>query len=97
MAPATSFAALALLLGGAAAYPNGAPLGALPPRGWATWCTDDFCGLLDFCNEVEIQQVADALGACARARVCVCLCVCGGRRRRRPARGARALGVRVGS
>lgn len=66
MAPATSFAALALLLGGAAAYDNGAKLGALPPRGWATWCTDDICGLLDFCNEAEVQQVADALGACVR-------------------------------
>lgn len=28
---------------------------------WATWCTDDLCGLLDFCNETEVMSVADAL------------------------------------
>jgi alpha-galactosidase len=55
--------AAAALLTSASAYPNANPLGALPPRGWATWCTDDItCGLLDYCNEQEIQQVADALG-----------------------------------
>lgn len=24
-------------------------------------CTDDLCGLLDFCNEEEIHEIADAL------------------------------------
>jgi len=53
--------AVAALLQLAASYDNGAVLGKLPPRGWATWCTDDVCGLLDFCNEAEIHEVADAL------------------------------------
>jgi alpha-galactosidase len=54
-----------LLLSQIRAYDNGASLGgvslALPPRGWATWCTDDVCGLLDFCNEAEVMQIADAM------------------------------------
>jgi hypothetical protein len=29
--------------------------------GWATWCTDDYCGLLDYCFEEEIHEIADAL------------------------------------
>jgi alpha-galactosidase len=29
--------------------------------GWSTWCTDDYCGLLDFCNEEEIHEIADSL------------------------------------
>ena len=68
--PALPAAALALplllpllLLPAATAYDNGAPLSALPPMGWNTWCTDDFCGLLDLCFESEIHEVADAMVA----------------------------------
>jgi hypothetical protein len=63
---ATQLLAL-LLLTTAAAYDNGASIGgvslALPPRGWTTWCTDDVCGLLDFCNEAEVKSIADAMVA----------------------------------
>jgi hypothetical protein len=24
-------------------------------QGWNTWCTDDACGLLDYCNEQEVR------------------------------------------
>eukprot|EP00762_Andalucia_godoyi_P008289 ANDGO_02976.mRNA.1 Alpha-galactosidase 2 len=34
---------------------------AVPPMGWNTWCTDDVCGLLDFCRESEIHSIAKAL------------------------------------
>ncbi len=44
-------------------YDNGAAIAAMPPRGWSTWCTDDLCGLLDFCYEEEIREIADALVA----------------------------------
>jgi hypothetical protein len=58
---------LALLLTTAAAYDNGASIGgvslALPPRGWTTWCTEDVCGLLDYCTESEIRDIADAMVA----------------------------------
>ena len=46
-----------------AGYVNGANWSALPPLGWATWCTDDFCGLLDLCFEQEIHDIADAMVA----------------------------------
>jgi alpha-galactosidase len=55
--------ALVALARPAAAYDNGAPLSALPPLGWNTWCTDDFCGLLDLCFESEIHDVVDAMVA----------------------------------
>jgi hypothetical protein len=29
--------------------------------GWTTWCTDDLCGLIDFCNEAEVHSIADAM------------------------------------
>jgi len=45
------------------AYDNGVHWAAKPPRGWSTWCTDDVCGLLDFCNETEVLSVADAMVA----------------------------------
>ena len=61
-----SFSLLALSLARPClAYDNGASLGgvslALPPRGWASWCTDDICGLLDFCEESEVRGIADAM------------------------------------
>jgi alpha-galactosidase len=31
--------------------------------GWNTWCTDDFCGLVDICTEQEIRSVADGIVA----------------------------------
>jgi len=40
-------------------YDNG--MGATPPMGWNTWCTDDLCGLLDICTEKEVLSVANAL------------------------------------
>ena len=47
------------------AYDNGASIGGVslapPPRGWSTWCTDDICGLLDFCNEAEVRSIVDAM------------------------------------
>ena len=43
------------------AYDNG--MAALPPLGWATWCTDDLCGLLDLCFEEEIHEIADAMAS----------------------------------
>lgn len=60
-AVAAAAAAAALLLPRAAAYDNGVTWAAKPPMGWASWCTDDVCGLLDFCNEAEFLGVADAL------------------------------------
>jgi alpha-galactosidase len=54
---------LALLLAAAApaaAYDNGSPW-PLPPLGWNTWCTDDYCGLLDLCFEQEVHDMADAM------------------------------------
>jgi alpha-galactosidase len=41
------------------AYDNG--LGATPPMGWSTWCTNDLCGLRDKCTEWEVKMRADAL------------------------------------
>jgi len=41
------------------AYDNG--LGATPPMGWSTWCTNDLCGLRDKCTEWEVKKRADAL------------------------------------
>lgn len=41
------------------AYNNG--LGATPPMGWSTWCTNDLCGLRDKCTEWEVRRRADAL------------------------------------
>ncbi len=42
------------------AYDNG--VGKKPPLGWASWCTDDItCGILDYCNETEVQQIADEI------------------------------------
>jgi len=29
--------------------------------GWNTWCTQDICGLLDYCNEKLIKEMADAM------------------------------------
>ncbi len=38
-------------------YNNG--VGKKPPVGWASWCTDDItCGILDYCNQTEVQQIA---------------------------------------
>lgn len=42
-----------------ASYNNG--LGATPPMGWSTWCTNDICGLRDKCTEWEVRKRADAL------------------------------------
>ena len=53
----SSFAGLTL---GVFAYDNGGA-GAYPMRGWSTWSTDDIAGLLDFCYEKEIHEIADAL------------------------------------
>ena len=66
MAPsrkATWLAAAAALVLRAAAYDNGAWPGALPPLGWNSWCTDDYCGLLDLCFEEEIHEIADAMNS----------------------------------
>lgn len=41
-------------------YDNG-QLGASPPMGWSTWCTNDLCGLRDICTEREVKKRADAL------------------------------------
>lgn len=61
---AATAAALCFSSPWASAYDNGfAPLVHSPPRGWATWCTDDYCGLLDLCFESEIHSIADALVA----------------------------------
>lgn len=49
----------AVLLLTATAYNNG--LGANPPMGWNTWCTDDVCGLIDKCTEDLVKQQAQAL------------------------------------
>lgn len=48
------------LFGAATAYDNGSGY-RLPPLGWNSWCTDDFCGLLDLCFEEEIHEIADAM------------------------------------
>jgi alpha-galactosidase len=42
-----------------AAYNNG--VGAEPPMGWNTWCTDDICGLIDKCSEDLVKKEAKAL------------------------------------
>ena len=39
-------------------YDNG--VAAEPPRGWSSWCTNDLCGIPDFCSEHLVKQVADA-------------------------------------
>ena len=54
-------ALLASLLPPVSAYDNGVTWARKPPRGWTTWCTDDICGLLDYCTESEVLQVADAM------------------------------------
>ena len=41
-------------------YDNGSG-SALPIMGWNSWCTDDYCGLLDLCFEEEIHEIADAM------------------------------------
>lgn len=51
-----AFAAIAV-----SAYDNGVAWAAKPPRGWSSWCTDDICGLIDFCNETEVLSVADSM------------------------------------
>lgn len=56
---ALSIAAAAL--GAVHAYNNGLSWAQNPPMGWATWCTDDFCGLLDWCSEQEVRSVVDAM------------------------------------
>lgn len=53
MAPsfsALSFSLIPLVVYG---YNNG--MGAKPPMGWNTWCTDDICGLIDRCTEAEVN------------------------------------------
>jgi alpha-galactosidase len=42
------------------AYDNGTPW-KLPIMGWNSWCTDDYCGLLDLCFEEEIHEIADSM------------------------------------
>eukprot|EP00037_Helgoeca_nana_P037571 m.16613 g.16613 ORF g.16613 m.16613 type:complete len:404 (+) comp9060_c0_seq1:42-1253(+) len=41
-------------------YNNG--LGATPPMGWNSWCTDGLCNLIgdDICNEKLVKSIADA-------------------------------------
>eukprot|EP01120_Amphizonella_sp_Union-15-10_P007669 TRINITY_DN2618_c0_g1_i1.p1 TRINITY_DN2618_c0_g1~~TRINITY_DN2618_c0_g1_i1.p1 ORF type:complete len:428 (-),score=90.71 TRINITY_DN2618_c0_g1_i1:96-1316(-) len=51
---------LICLITGALSSDNG--LGALPPMGWNTWCTDGSCGR-DVCYESEIKEVALAMKA----------------------------------
>ena len=53
--------ALLFLLAPAAAYNNG--LGATPPLGWNSWCTDSLCNAFgrDPCSEAMVQSVADAM------------------------------------
>lgn len=41
-------------------YDNGSG-SALPILGWNSWCTDDYCGILDLCFEEEIHEIADAM------------------------------------
>jgi len=41
-------------------YDNGSN-SSLPILGWNSWCTDDYCGLLDLCFEEEIHEIADAM------------------------------------
>lgn len=55
----TVFAAASLFLTTVLAYDNG--LGATPPMGWSTWCTNDICGLRDKCSEWEVKKRADAM------------------------------------
>jgi hypothetical protein len=55
-------AALAAAALTAASYDNGSGW-RLPVMGWNSWCTDDFCGLLDLCFEAEIHEIADAMNA----------------------------------
>lgn len=43
------------------AYDNGVTWARKPPRGWSSWCTDDLCGLIDYCDETEVLQIADAM------------------------------------
>lgn len=52
---------VALAAGVVSAYDNG--LGATPPMGWNTWCTDDLCGVLDRCTEAEVKSIADAMAS----------------------------------
>jgi alpha-galactosidase len=52
--------AVAALATAVRAYDNG--VGRFPPLGWSSWCTDDItCGILDYCNEQEVKQIADTL------------------------------------
>lgn len=39
-------------------YDNG--VAAEPPKGWSSWCTNDLCGIPDFCSEHLVKEVADA-------------------------------------
>ena len=55
-------AALAAAALTAVSYDNGSGW-RLPVMGWNSWCTDDFCGLLDLCFEAEIHEIADAMNA----------------------------------
>lgn len=48
-----------LAIGPVAAYNNG--VGAKPPMGWNTWCTDDVCGLIDKCSDALVRQQAAAM------------------------------------
>jgi len=36
-------------------------LARTPPMGWSSWCTDDYCGLLDYCKEKEVKSVVDSM------------------------------------
>jgi hypothetical protein len=49
--------AFLMLLECSCAYDNG--VGARPPMGWNTWCTDDACGARDYCTEQEVRSVAE--------------------------------------
>eukprot|EP00013_Stygamoeba_regulata_P027356 CAMPEP_0177647550 /NCGR_PEP_ID=MMETSP0447-20121125/10358_1 /TAXON_ID=0 /ORGANISM="Stygamoeba regulata, Strain BSH-02190019" /LENGTH=408 /DNA_ID=CAMNT_0019150139 /DNA_START=75 /DNA_END=1301 /DNA_ORIENTATION=+ len=52
---------LTVLLSGVHSYDNG--VGALPPMGWNSWCTDDACGARDYCTDREVRSVAEAMVA----------------------------------
>eukprot|EP01106_Pelomyxa_sp_JSP_P017185 TRINITY_DN681_c0_g1_i11.p1 TRINITY_DN681_c0_g1~~TRINITY_DN681_c0_g1_i11.p1 ORF type:complete len:414 (-),score=88.12 TRINITY_DN681_c0_g1_i11:80-1276(-) len=52
-------AAVVALLGAATALDNG--MGLLPPMGWNTWCTDDYCGLTDWCSANEVERMANTM------------------------------------
>ena len=78
-----SLCVLPILLSLACAYDNG--LGATPPRGWTTWCTNDLCGLRDRCSEYEIMKRVDAMVNNQMVEngydwylffLCLCLSVC---------------------